>query len=191
MKELNNLSLESGKYLSKILPIDCLQVLNNEVICTVQPQHIFFVLTFLRDHVNCQYKVLSAITGTDYPEKADRFEISYDLLSIKFNNRLRVKTSVNEVGSIESVTKVFNSANWWEREVWDMLGVFFSNHPDLRRILTDYGFEGYPLRKDFPLCGFIEIKYNELHKRIVTNSIELSQEYRTFNFLSPWASSQT
>jgi NADH/F420H2 dehydrogenase subunit C len=189
MKELNNLSVESGKYLARVLPVDCLQVLNNEVICTVQPQHILFVLTFLRDHVNCQYKVLSAVTGTDYPEKADRFEISYELLSIKFNNRLRVKTSVNEVGSIESVTKIYNSANWWEREVWDMLGVFFSNHPDLRRILTDYGFEGYPLRKDFPLSGYVEVRYDDTVKRVVCEPLELAQEFRSFNFESPWSKS--
>jgi|KNS12Surf_metaT_2_FD_contig_41_10904217_length_1887_multi_4_in_0_out_0_2 NADH/F420H2 dehydrogenase subunit C len=189
MKELNNLSLESGKYLSRILPIDCVQVLNNEVICTVQPQHILFVLTFLRDHANCQYKVLTAITGTDYPERIDRFEVSYELLSLKFNNRLRVKTSINEVGSLESITKVYSSANWWEREVWDMFGIFFSNHPDLRRILTDYGFEGYPLRKDFPLSGYVEVRYDDTVKRVVCEPLELAQEFRSFNFESPWSKS--
>jgi len=189
MKELNNLSLESGKYLSRILPIDCVQVLNNEVICTVQPQHIFFVLTFLRDHANCQYKVLTAITGTDYPERIDRFEVSYELLSLKFNNRLRVKTSINEVGSLESITKVYSSANWWEREVWDMFGIYFSNHPDLRRILTDYGFEGYPLRKDFPLSGYVEVRYDDTVKRVVCEPLELAQEFRSFNFESPWSKS--
>jgi NADH dehydrogenase (ubiquinone) Fe-S protein 3 len=131
MKKLNSLAIESGKYLSNVLPFDCVQILDNEVICTVQPQHISFVLAFLKDHSNCQYKVLTAITGTDYPERLDRFEVSYELLSVKFNNRLRIKTYVNEVGSIESATSVYNSANWWEREVWDMFGVFFSNHPDL------------------------------------------------------------
>jgi NADH/F420H2 dehydrogenase subunit C len=189
MKELNNLSLESGKYLSRILPVDCVQVLNNEVICTVQPQHILFVLTFLRDHANCQYKVLTAITGTDYPERIDRFEVSYELLSLKFNNRLRVKTSINEVGSLESITKVYSSANWWEREVWDMFGIFFSNHPDLRRILTDYGFEGYPLRKDFPLSGYVEVRYDDTVKRVVCEPLELAQEFRSFNFESPWSKS--
>jgi len=189
MKELNNLSLESGKYLSRILPIDCVQVLNNEVVCSVQPQHILFVLTFLRDHTNCQYKVLSAITGTDYPERVDRFEVSYELLSVKFNNRIRIKTSINEVGSIESSTKVYSSADWWEREVWDMFGVFFSNHPDLRRILTDYGFEGYPLRKDFPLSGYVEVRYDDTVKRVVCEPLELAQEFRSFNFESPWSKS--
>jgi NADH/F420H2 dehydrogenase subunit C len=175
--------------LSKILPIDCVQVLNNEVICTVQPQHIVFVLTFLRDHVNCQYKVLSALTGTDYPERVDRFEVSYDLLSVKFNNRLRIKTSINEVGSLDSATKVYSSADWWEREVWDMFGVFFSGHPDLRRILTDYGFEGYPLRKDFPLSGYVEVRYDDTVKRVVCEPLELAQEFRSFNFESPWSKS--
>tara|TARA_B100000780_G_scaffold224410_1_gene163518 strand:+ start:2944 stop:3291 length:348 start_codon:yes stop_codon:yes gene_type:complete len=100
-----------------------------------------------------------------------------------------VKTSVNEVGSVESVTKVFNSANWWEREIWDMFGVFFSNHPDLRRILTDYGFEGYPLRKDFPLSGYVEVRYDDIVKRVVCEPLELAQEFRSFNFESPWSKS--
>jgi len=133
--------------------------------------------------------VLTAITGTDYPERIDRFEVSYELLSLKFNNRLRVKTSINEVGSLESITKVYNSANWWEREVWDMFGIFFSNHPDLRRILTDYGFEGYPLRKDFPLSGYVEVRYDDTVKRVVCEPLELAQEFRSFNFESPWSKS--
>lgn len=189
MKKLNSLAIESGKYLSNILPFDCVQILDNEVICTVQPQHVSFVLAFLKDHANCQYKVLTAITGTDYPERLDRFEVSYELLSVKFNNRLRVKTYVNEVGSIESVTSIYNSANWWEREVWDMFGIFFSNHPDLRRILTDYGFEGYPLRKDFPLSGYVEVRYDDTVKRVVCEPLELAQEFRSFNFESPWSKS--
>jgi NADH/F420H2 dehydrogenase subunit C len=139
--------------------------------------------------VNCQYKVLTAITGTDYPERIDRFEVSYELLSLKFNNRLRVKTSINEVGSLESITKVYSSANWWEREIWDMFGIFFSNHPDLRRILTDYGFEGYPLRKDFPLSGYVEVRYDDTVKRVVCEPLELAQEFRSFNFESPWSKS--
>ena len=114
---------------------------------------------------------------------------SYELLSIKFNSRLRVKTSINEVGSVESATKIFNSANWWEREVWDMFGIFFSNHPDLRRILTDYGFEGYPLRKDFPLSGYVEVRYDDTVKRVVCEPLELAQEFRSFNFESPWSKS--
>jgi len=189
MKKINKLALESGKYLTSVLPFDSVQVLDSEVICTVQPQHVPFVFSFLKNHNNCQYKVLTAITGTDYPERTDRFEISYELLSLKFNNRVRIKTYVNEMGSIETITNVYSSANWWEREVWDMLGVFFSKHPDLRRILTDYGFEGYPLRKDFPLSGYVEVRYDDAVKRVVCEPLELAQEFRSFNFESPWSKS--
>ena len=190
MIEINYLSLESCKYLFSMLPFDCVEVLNNEVICNVKPQYLVFVLEFLQGHTNCQYKVLTAISGTDYPEKLDRFELSYELLSLKYNSRLRIKTYVNEVGSIESVTSIFNSANWWEREIWDMFGVFFSNHPDLRRILTDYGFEGHPLRKDFPLSGYVEVRYDDSVKRVVCEPLELSQEFRLFDFESSWSNAK-
>ena len=190
MKEINYLSLESSKYLFSMLPFDCVEVLNNEVICNVKPEYLVFVLEFLQGHTNCQYKVLTAISGTDYPEKLDRFELSYELLSLKYNARLRIKTYVNEVGSIESVTSIFNSANWWEREIWDMFGVFFSNHPDLRRILTDYGFEGHPLRKDFPLSGYVEVRYDDSVKRVVCEPLELSQEFRLFDFESSWSNAK-
>ena len=137
-------------------------------------------------HTNCQYKILTCISGVDYLYKKNRFEINYELLSLRFNNRIRIKLFISEMEIVTSCQSIYPSSSWHECEVWDMYGIFFKNHPNLKRILTDYGFEGYPLRKDFPLCGFVEIKYNELEKRIVTESIELSQEYRTFNFLSPW-----
>ena len=115
-----------------------------------------------------------------------RFQIVYELLSIRYNQRIRIKTFTHELLSIDSVENSFSAANWYECEIWDMYGVFFRNHSSLRRILTDYGFEGHPLRKDFPLTGFIEMRYNETQKRVISESIEFSQEYRTFNFISPW-----
>jgi NADH dehydrogenase (ubiquinone) Fe-S protein 3 len=141
---------------------------------------------FLKNNVCCQYKVLSSISGTDFPQKFARFEISYDLLSLRFNNRIRVKTQVDEVTSLESSTPLFKCADWYEREIWDLFGVFFANHSDLRRILTDYGFEGHPLRKDFPLTGYVEVRYDEAIKRVVCEPVELSQEFRQFDFASPW-----
>jgi NADH dehydrogenase (ubiquinone) Fe-S protein 3 len=183
---IKNLNQVSGKYITTLLPFDCVRVLKNEIVCIVQPHHLSFVLAFLKKHTNCQYKVLTSITGTDYPERFDRFEIAYELLSLRFNHRVRIKTYIKEKGSIESAVKEYSSANWWEREIWDMLGVFFSNHPDLRRILTDYGFEGHPLRKDFPLSGYVEVHYDETVKRIVCEPLELAQGFRLYNFESPW-----
>jgi len=130
--------------------------------------------------------MLIDICGVDYPEKEARFEVVYNLLSIKYNSRIRVKVVVDELTPIDSVTSIYNSAGWYEREVWDLYGVFFSNHPDLRRILTDYGFDGHPLRRDFPLTGHTEVRYDEAEKRIVTEPVELAQEFRVFDFASPW-----
>jgi NADH/F420H2 dehydrogenase subunit C len=189
MKKLNTTALKSGKYLKSILPLDSVQVLDNEIICVVQSKHAMFVLAFLKDHINCQYKMLTAITGTDYPERFARFEVSYELLSIKYNTRLRIKTFANEKVSLQSACIVYSSANWWEREIWDMFGLYFTNHPDLRRILTDYGFEGSPLRKDFPLSGYVEVRYDDTVKRVVCEPLELAQEYRSFKFESPWSKS--
>ena len=118
--------------------------------------------------------------------KEARFEVVYNLLSVKYNSRIRVKVAVDELTPIDSVTSIYNAAGWYEREVWDLYGVFFSNHPDLRRILTDYGFDGHPLSRDFPLTGHTEIRYDEAEKRIVTESVELAQEFRVFDFASPW-----
>jgi NADH dehydrogenase (ubiquinone) Fe-S protein 3 len=124
--------------------------------------------------------------AVDYPERENRFEVVYNFLSTRYNNRIRVKTSVSEITPVDSITPLFKGANWFEREIWDLYGVYFTGHPDLRRILTDYGFEGHPLRKDFPLSGYVEVRYDEIQKRVVCEPIELSQEYRDFNFSSPW-----
>ena len=122
----------------------------------------------------------------DYPSRALRFEVVYHLLSIHHNSRIRIKTPLDEMTPLDSIVEIYNSANWWERETWDMFGIFFSNHPDLRRILTDYGFEGHPLRKDFPLSGFVEVRYDDSEKRVITEPIEMTQEFRYFDFSSPW-----
>jgi NADH dehydrogenase (ubiquinone) Fe-S protein 3 len=136
-------------------------------------------------------KILVDITAIDYPysQKQKRFEVVYHVLSIKYANRIRIKTLVNEISSIQSIEKIFSAANWFEREVWDLFGIFFSNHSDLRRILTDYGFEGHPLRKDFPLTGYIEARYCESEKRVVLEPIEMTQDFRFFEFANPWKSS--
>ena len=159
---------------------------NGELTLSVPASSIKEVLLFLRDHTNCQFKVLIDICGVDYPEKEARFEVVYHLLSIKYNSRIRVKVAVDELTPIDSVTSIYNSAGWYEREVWDLYGVFFSNHPDLRRILTDYGFEGHPLRKDFPVSGYVEFRYDDSKKRVISEPVELAQEFRYFDFASPW-----
>lgn len=144
------------------------------------------VLKFLRDDVNCQFQTLLDVCGVDYPDDDERFEIVYHFLSMTHNNRIRVKLRTDEDTPVDSATSLFSAANWWEREVWDMYGVAFNDHPDLRRILTDYGFEGHPLRKDFPLTGYVEVRYDDEQKRIVYEPVKLTQEFRSFDFLSPW-----
>jgi NADH/F420H2 dehydrogenase subunit C len=136
--------------------------------------------------MNTQYKVLVDVTAVDYPSRPLRFEVVYNLLSVTYNARIRIKTCVDEIQPLLSSSPVYSSAGWWEREIWDMFGIFFSNHPDLRRILTDYGFQGHPLRKDFPLTGYVEVRYDDSEKRVITESLELTQEFRFFDFSSPW-----
>ncbi len=161
-------------------------IANSELAITVRPETIVKVLTFLRDNVNCQFKVLMDVCGVDYPDREDRFDVVYNLLSMTHNSRIRVKLGVAEDTTVPSVTGVFSSANWWEREAWDLFGIYFSGHPDLRRIMTDYGFEGHPLRKDFPLTGYVELRYDDEAKRVVYEPVKLTQDFRNFDFLSPW-----
>jgi len=144
------------------------------------------VMKLLRDDSNCQFKVLIDVTAADYPEREERFEIVYNLLSLSHNQRIRVKASTDEITPVPSVVPLFSAAGWFEREVWDMFGVFFTDHPDLRRMLTDYGFEGHPLRKDFPLTGYVEVRYDEEQKRVVYEPVTLTQDFRSFDFMSPW-----
>lgn len=150
------------------------------------PEHLYPLTLFLRDHINTQYKCLIDITAVDFPERQDRFEVVYHLLSPRWNNRIRVKVCVDETTAMPSIVKLYNAANWFEREVWDMFGIFFKDHPDLRRILTDYGFTGHPMRKDFPLTGYTEVRYDYGKKRVISEPLELSQEFRYFDFSSPW-----
>ena len=162
----------------------------DELVVWARRGAIVRVLTFLRDDPKCLFKLLLAVCGADYPERPERFEIVYILLSLRHNRRIRVKVATDEETAVPTVTGVFRSANWYERETWDMYGVFFSDHPDLRRLLTDYGFEGHPLRKDFPLSGFVEVRYDNEEKRVVYGPVRLTQEFRNFDFLSPWEGMQ-
>jgi NADH-quinone oxidoreductase subunit C len=162
------------------------QIIRGELVFNVARDSIVKVLTFLRDDVNCQFKMLMELCGVDYPEREDRFDIVYCLLSLTLNQRVKVKIQTNTSSAVPSVANVYSAANWWEREAWDLFGIYFSDHPDLRRILSDYGFEGHPLRKDFPLTGYVELRYDDEQKRVVYEPVKLSQEFRNFDFLSPW-----
>ncbi|VDM01446.1 unnamed protein product [Schistocephalus solidus] len=154
----------------------------------IHPDGIIPVISFLRNHQNAQFASLVDITAIDVPSRPFRFEVIYNLLSLRYNSRARVRTYTDELTPISSICDLYQAANWFEREVWDMYGVFFSDHPDLRRILTDYGFQGHPQRKDFPLSGFTEMRYDEELKRVVIEPVELAQEFRKFEFNSPWES---
>ena len=157
-----------------------------EATLTVYPASIVRVLTILSDHHKCDFKQLIDITAVDYPSRQQRFEVVYHLLSLSQNIRLRIKINVEEGASVPTSTQVFSCANWYEREIWDLFGIPFTEHPDLRRILTDYNFSGHPLRKDFPLTGYTQVRYCEKEGRVVYEPVHLQQEYRSFDFLSPW-----
>ncbi|MFT6583281.1 MAG: NADH-quinone oxidoreductase subunit C [Alphaproteobacteria bacterium] len=143
-------------------------------------------MKFLRDDVNCLFKSVVDICGVDYPERQQRFDIVYNLLSYNLNQRLRVKVKADEDTQVPSIADIYPTASWFEREVWDLFGVFFSGHPDLRRILTDYGFDGHPLRKDFPLTGHVEVRYDDEQQRVIYEPVALTQSFRAFDFTSPW-----
>jgi len=157
-----------------------------ELTLTIVRDDIVSALTTLRDDPRCRFEVLLDICGVDYPARPERFEVVYHLLSPRKNLRLRLKVATDERSAVPSVVEVFPAANWYEREAYDMYGIMFSGHPDLRRILTDYGFEGYPLRKDFPLTGYVEVRYDDEQKRVVYEPVRLNQEFRSFDFESPW-----
>jgi NADH-quinone oxidoreductase subunit C len=159
---------------------------HGELTIEVELRQLVRVLTYLRDDPNMLFKELIDVTAVDWPEREQRFEVVYHLLSLHHNQRLRVKVRTDEATPVPSVTGVFRAAGWFEREAWDMYGVLFADHPDLRRILTDYGFEGHPLRKDFPLTGYVEVRYDDEQKRVVYEPVKLRQDFRTFDFLSPW-----
>ncbi|WP_119458604.1 NADH-quinone oxidoreductase subunit C [Rhodospirillaceae bacterium SYSU D60014] len=185
---MNQALQDLGEYLSVALGDDMLafEIVKGELIIQARREAISRVLTLLRDDSNCQFKLLVDICGVDYPDREERFDVVYNLLSLKHNQRIRVKLTTDEEHPVPSVTGVFKSAGWYEREAWDLYGIFFSDHPDLRRILTDYGFEGHPMRKDFPLTGHVEVRYSEEQKRVVYEPVTLVQEFRNFDFISPW-----
>jgi NADH-quinone oxidoreductase subunit C len=161
-------------------------IVRGELTLIVAGDQIARVLTALRDDGQCLFEVLIDICGVDYPERQKRFEVVYHLLSPRRNLRIRVKCETDAETPVPSVIDVFPAANWFEREAYDMYGILFSGHPDLRRILTDYGFQGYPLRKDFPLTGYVEVRYDDAQKRVVYEPVKLTQEFRSFDFMSPW-----
>lgn len=167
--------------LFNVLPFLSFKEEHDVFIGVVLPKDLYNVSRFLRDSSLSQYKILTAISVVDYPERENRFEVVYELLSM-YNHRFRLKTYVNENTSLQSIVSLYPCANWWEREAWDLFGVFFKGHPDLRRIITDYGFEGHPLRKDFPLSGYVDVRYDENAKRVVIENLQLDQTFRVFNY---------
>ena len=166
------------------------RVTQGQIVLEVAARTIQQTLVALRDDQHAAFNQLSDMTAVDYPERPDRFEMIYQLLSMKNNMRLRLRAAVGEGQAVPSITSVYAAANWAEREAWDMFGIFFAGHPDLRRLLTDYGFEGHPLRKDFPLTGHVEVRYDDTQRRVVNEPVSLVQEFRDFDFLSPWEGMQ-
>ena len=160
-----------------------------ELMLETTPDKIVALLTYLRDDPKCLFKQLIDICGVDWPEREKRFDVVYNLLSLKNNQRIRIKLMTDETTPVPSAAPVYSAAGWFERETYDLYGVWFSDHPDLRRILTDYGFEGHPLRKDFPLTGFVELRWDDVQKRVIYEPVKLTQEFRRFDFLSPWEGS--
>jgi NADH-quinone oxidoreductase subunit C len=162
------------------------QVAHGELTVGAAAADIATVAKFLRDDERCQFRCIIDVTAIDWPEPERRFDVVYHLLSPRQNQRIRVKVEVDEGTPVPSIIEVFPGANWYEREVYDLYGIVFTGHPDMRRLLTDYGFEGHPLRKDFPLTGFVEVRYDDAQKRVVYEPVRLTQEFRNFEFLSPW-----
>lgn len=179
---------ELGRYVAGQMGQDVAEtdIQHGELMLRVRRDAISRILSFLCNDANCLFQVLVDICGVDYPDRDERFEIVYNLLSLKHNVRVRVKVMTDESTPVPSVSQVYPAAGWFERECWDMYGVFFSEHPDLRRMLTDYGFDGHPLRKDFPLTGYVEVRYDDEQRRVVYEPVKLVQEFRSFDFLSPW-----
>jgi NADH-quinone oxidoreductase subunit C len=179
---------ELGDYVAAAFPDDVAnpRVAHGELMLEVRRQGIARVLAYLRDDPNCLFTILADLCGVDYPERPERFDVVYNLLSLRHNRRIRLKVTADEENPVPSAVGVYSAAGWFEREAWDLFGIYFSDHPDLRRILTDYGFEGHPMRKDFPLTGHVELRYDENQKRVVYEPVKLKQEFRSFDFLSPW-----
>ena len=179
---------ELGDHLAAAFPADVLdsRIALGELMVQVRREAITRLLAFLRDDAKCAFTVLIDICGVDHPDREERFDVVYNLLSLRHNRRIRLKVMTDDEKPVPSSVGVYSAAGWFEREAWDLFGIYFSDHPDLRRILTDYGFEGHPLRKDFPLTGYVELRYDEDQKRVVYEPVRLKQEFRSFDFLSPW-----
>jgi NADH-quinone oxidoreductase subunit C len=179
---------ELGEYVAGAMAGDVLshRIAYGELTVRTQPGSLLKLLRFLRDDSNCLFKVLIDVCGVDHPDREPRFDVVYHLLSLRQNQRIRVKLETGEDQPVPSAVGLYRSAGWFEREAWDLYGILFSDHPDLRRILTDYGFDGHPMRKDFPLTGFVEVRYDDEQKRVVYEPVKLVQDFRTFDFLSPW-----
>lgn len=182
MNKKNYLNLN----IEQVIPVLAQTIFKSEFIIVISKENLYFSLNILKNHFNFRYRLLSCISGIDLLNLKYRFCVSYDLLSLTFNTRLRVKIFFEELSSIVSTVNIFINANWWEREIWDLFGIFFENHKDLRRILTDYGFDGHPMRKDFPLSGYLELRYVEKKRRIISERVLLDQEFRIFSFETPW-----
>jgi len=185
---MSNALLELGEYISLKLPevVTSFSVAFGELEIKAGRAEINTLMRFLHDDAQCLFINITDLAGVDYPSRKDRFEVVYHLLSPVNNIRIRVKIVTNEETLVPSITEIFPGADWYEREAYDMFGILFSGHPDLRRLLTDYGFDGYPLRKDFPVTGFVELHYDEKQKRVVYAPVKLTQEFRSFDNLSPW-----
>ncbi len=180
--------IELGGYIATAGPglASAPEVAKGELTLAIDHQRLLRLLTFLRDDPECRFRQLVDLCAVDWPGRAPRFDVVYHLLSHAGNQRLRVKLRTDEETPVPSACAVFSAAGWYEREAWDLYGLFFADHPDLRRLLTDYGFDGHPLRKDFPLTGYVEVRYDEEEKRVIYEPVALTQEYRRFDFMSPW-----
>jgi NADH-quinone oxidoreductase subunit C len=176
---------ELGQHIARAVPVTA-DVTRGELTLACEPGQILPILHFLRDDQECAFTILIDICGVDWPQRAKRFDVVYHLLSITKNHRVRIKTQLDENEPIASAVGAYPAANWFERETFDMYGIQFIDHPDMRRLLTDYGFSGYPLRKDFPLTGYTEVRYDDELKRVVYQPVQLVQEFRDFDFMSPW-----
>ena len=185
---MTNVYRELGDFISTALgaALGSVEVKLGELMVTCAPDQLLKVVKFLRNDSNCRFEMLVDICGVDYPDREKRFDAVYNLLSLKHNYRIRVKVAVSEDESVPSLVDLYPSAGWFEREAYDLYGIFFEGNPDLRRILTDYGFEGHPFRKDFPLTGYVEVRYDVDQKRVIYEPVKLQQEFRSFDFESPW-----
>jgi NADH:ubiquinone oxidoreductase subunit C len=186
-----SLTLNTFEFLKKLLPFGLSLSLDNfTFVVETKPENVLFTLNLLKLNTSLQFSILSSMVAIDYLFRKKRFEVIYELLSVHFNFRIRIKTIFHELLPLVSCFSVFSCATWWEREIWDLFGIYFLQNHEIKRILTDYGFEGHPLRKDFPLSGYVESRYDDLLKRVVCEPLEHAQEFRTFVFTSSWSTSR-